>query len=289
MLTTHVENYPGFPEGVLGPELMVEMREQASRFGAEMIDRFVTGVDFRLRPFGIWVGEEEHRAEAVILATGAKAKLLTIPGESEHMGRGVSTCAVCDAAFYRDKKVYVVGGGDAAMEDTLALTKFTGDITLIHRRGELRASKIMQKRVMEDNKDKVTPRWNSEVVEVKGNGQTINSIVVKDLDTGAVEELAADGLFIAIGHVPATGFLGDQVLLDDKGYIVTRMSLSARGVELAGEHLDDGGLVKYPTMTNVEGVFAGGDNVDFRYRQAVTAAGMGVQAALDAEWWLERE
>ena len=186
----------------------------------------------------------------------------------------------------RDKRVFVVGGGDSAMEDTLALTKFARKITIIHRRDEFRASKIMQKRVLEDNKDKVEVWWNSAVEEVWGNGQKIEGVRVNR--EGKSEEHEADGFFVAIGHRPATGFLKDQVELDGRGYVVTGLGLGAKGIGLAKTRMDEHDLVKFPTMTSVEGVFAGGDNVDFRYRQAITAAGMGVQAALDAEWWLER-
>jgi len=288
MLTTEVENYPGFPQGVMGPLLMETMREQAGKFGAEFVDRFVTRVDFSKRPFGLWVGEDAYEAEAVIIATGAESRMLNIPGEDEYIGRGVSTCAVCDAAFYRDKNVYIVGGGDAAMEDTLALVKFAKSVTLIHRRDSLRASKIMQKRVLEDHKDKVSVKWNTAVTKVVGDGNLVKAIVIKDMKTNTEEEVSADGLFIAIGHIPATTFLKGHVDLDEKGYVVTRMSTSQKGLALAQAHLNSEGLVEFPTTTSVEGVFAGGDNVDFHYKQAVTAAGMGVQAALDAEWWLER-
>lgn len=289
MLTTHVENYPGFPKGILGPELMVKMREQAERFGAQMVEKFVTRVDFSKRPFVVATDEKEYQAEAVVLATGAEAKLLGIPGEEEYMGRGVSTCAVCDAAFYKDKDVFVVGGGDAAMEDTLALTKFVKNVTVVHRRDSLRASKIMQKRVLEEKKDVAHVWWNARVTEVKGDGKKVTGIVVEDTETGGTKEVEADGMFVAIGHKPATQFLRGQVELDDKGYVVTRLGLHEPSVAEAQAHLGEKGMLKFPTMTSVEGVFAGGDNVDFRYRQAVTAAGYGVMAALDAEWWLERE
>ena len=287
MLTTDVENYPGFPQGILGPKLMDSFREQAKRFGTEVIDKNVTKVDFSQMPFKVWVGEGEYQAKAVIIATGAESKLLGIPGEKELMGRGVSTCAVCDAPFYKGKQqTYVVGGGDAAMEEALALAKFAQKVTLIHRRDALKASKIMQRRAKETkNLDFL---WNSEVVEVKGQGKA-ERILVRDNKTQKTQELAMDGLFIAIGHKPATDIFKGQVELDEKGYILTRLGLERKSVELAGQHLDDKGLVKYPTTTSVEGVFAAGDVVDFRYRQAVTAAGYGTMAALDAEKWLERE
>ncbi len=317
MLTTDVENYPGFAEGKMGPELMAEMRQQAERFGTEMVDTFVTAVDFSSRPFKIWTAVTEgksmedlaihskpeefqsaisevkkqphaYEAKSVVLATGAISILLGLPGESEHLGRGVSTCAVCDAAFFREKNVYLVGGGDAAMEDVLALVKFASTVTLIHRRDELRASKIMQRRVLEDNKDKVKVLWNSEVLEVKGDGQRISGIRVKNNRTGEKRELPADGLFVAIGHKPMTQVFRNEVRLDEKGYIVTRLGLDKQSVELAESHINVEGKLEFPTMTSVEGVFAAGDVVDFRYKQAITAAGFGTMAALDAEWWLQK-
>jgi thioredoxin reductase (NADPH) len=241
MLTTEVENYPGFPEGILGPSLMTTMREQAIRFGAEVIDHDVTKVDFSARPFKVWSGHHEHlggekhvhpehideihalpkaehdtpeelkhedfdKAEAIILATGAESIPLGVAGEREYSGRGVSYCAVCDAAFFREKRVFVVGGGDAAMEDTLALMKFAKKITILHRRDAFRASKIMQERVLAS--DKVDVWWNREVLEVKGDGQKIESLMIKNTESKEVKEEAAEGLFVAIGHKPATGFLG---------------------------------------------------------------------------------
>lgn len=306
MLTTDVENYPGFPKGILGPDLMTSMQEQAARFGTEIVDKNVTSVDFSSRPFTVRVDETmgevtklssyqvtektgvEYLAKAVVIATGAESILLNVPGEKELMGRGVSTCAVCDAAFYRDKVTYVVGGGDAAMEDTLALTKFATSVTLIHRRDQLRASKIMQQRVLEEHKDKVSVLWNSAITEIKGEGK-VAGIVVENVQTKEKKELPAEGVFIAIGHRPMTDIFQGQVELDDAGYVVTRIGLSAKSIELAGKFVDEKGLLKYPTMTSVEGVFAAGDVVDFRYRQAATAGGYGTMAALDSEWWLERE
>lgn len=287
MFTTEVENYPGFANGIMGPKLMMEMRSQAERFGAEIVDTNVTQVDFSKRPFSVWSGERRELAEAVILATGAESLMLNIPGEAEYLGRGVSTCAVCDAAFYKEKNVYVVGGGDAAMEDALALTKFAASITMVHRKSEFRASKIMQKRVLEDHKGKVEVLWNSEVVEAMGDGTRLTKIKIKN-QNGEIKEVGADGLFLAIGHRPATEFLGGQVVLNQKGYVVTRLGLDKQSLELAQGNLGENGVLQFPTMTSVEGVFGGGDNVDFRYRQAITAAAMGTMAALDAEWWLER-
>ncbi|OGV95674.1 thioredoxin-disulfide reductase [Microgenomates group bacterium RBG_16_45_19] len=276
MLTTQVENYPGFKDGVMGPDLMAVMRQQAEKFGAVMKDQNVDKVDFSRQPLTVVSGEIEYQGEAVILTTGAESIPLGVPGESDYIGRGVSYCAVCDAPFFKDKRVVVVGGGDAAVEDTLALTKFTAKISLIHRRDQFRASKIMQARVL-GQKDKVEVLWESQVVKVTGDEKHVTSVTVKNIKTGQVQEIPAQGLFVAIGHRPATEFLKGQVALDEKDYVKTSINYPEGQSWLKG----------YPTMTSVPGVFAGGDNVDFRYRQAVTAAGMGVMAALDAEKWLE--
>ena len=221
-------------------------------------------------------------AQAVIISTGATSIMLGIPGEEKFFGQGVSTCAVCDAAFYKEKNVYVVGGGDSAMEDTLALTKFASQVTVIHRRDTFKASKIMQDRVL--NNPKVKVLWNSTLQEVIGNERVEK---VKIDVAGQVQEFPADGVFMAIGHKPVTDIFRDKVELDEHGYVVTRQSLSQKGVEKAQAALDDKGLVSFPSMTSVEGVFAAGDVVDVRYKQAVTAAGQGCSAALDAERWLE--
>ncbi len=316
MFTTEVENFPGFPEGIMGPMLVENMKKQAERFGAEVMPKFITAVDFSQRPFKLWTSvpegvlvtdlirmqtddylqtaekikqkEPDYEAQAVIIATGAVAITLGIPGEKEFMGRGVSVCAVCDAAFYKDKKVYVVGGGDAAMEDTLALTKFAKEVYVIHRRDAFKASKVMQERVL--NHPKVKVIWNSEVREVAGE-MMIKKIKVatKDPKSNEVtkeEWLEADGLFLAIGHRPVSNLFAEQIELDSHGYVLTRRSLSADGLKLA-EAAVNGGLVAYPSMTSVEGVFAAGDVVDVRYKQAITAAGQGCEAALDAEKWVE--
>lgn len=289
MLTTKVENYPGFTQGIEGPQLMMDMRGQAERFGSRVLDQNVLSVDFRVQPFQIKVGSigegkpvNRYQAETIIIATGAESVTLDVPGEREYIGRGVSYCAVCDGAFFKDKAVWVVGGGDAAMEDTLALTKFAREITIIHRRDAFKASKIMQQRVLEDHKDKVKVSWNSEVVEVIGDQRTVTGIKIKNNQNNEIQELPAEGVFVAIGHKPASEFLEGQVSLNEKGYIITGLTSPSNDKQ---ESLWLGG---YPTMTSVPGVFAAGDNVDFRYRQAVTAAGMGVMAALDAEWWLEK-
>lgn len=268
MLTTVIENFPGFPKGIDGPVLMANMREQASSFGTEVIDKNVTKVDLSANPKKIWVGEQEYQAKAVLIATGASAVWLGIPGEKELVGRGVSTCAVCDAAFFREKNTYVIGGGDAAMEDALALTRFASSVTLVHRRDALKASKIMQDRVLAHPKVKVI--WNAVPKEIKGT-QKIESLVIEDVLTKEVRELPADGVFVAIGHKPATDLFSAQIQLDAKNFIVIRH-----------------GLDNFPTMTSVEGVFAAGDCVDHRYKQAITSAGMGTMAALDVEWWLQK-
>jgi thioredoxin reductase (NADPH) len=287
MLTTEIENYPGFKEGIMGPELMMNMREQAQRFGTKIMDVRATEVKMSPWPFTVFSQENTYQAEALLITTGAESLPLKVPGEVEYTGRGVSYCAVCDAAFFRNKRVFVVGGGDAAMEDTLALTKFAAEITVIHRRESFRASKIMQERVL--GNEKVAVWWKSEVEEVKGDGMKVTSLMVKNSETGESKEVPADGIFVAIGHKPATGFLGGQVELDEKGYVKTGLTyqMSDQIPETSDQknHLWREG---YPTMTNVPGVFAAGDNVDFRYRQAASAAGMGVMASLDVEWWLER-
>lgn len=291
MLTTEVENYPGFPKGIQGPELMIGMRKQAERFGTTVHDANVTRVDFSAQPFKIWANtgkkgaEEEFQTRTVLISTGAESTWLNIPGEQEFLGRGVSTCAVCDAAFYKNKNTYVVGGGDAAMEDTLALTKFASSVTVVHRRDSFRASKIMAQRVLEHPKVKVI--WNTAVKEILGDAK-VSAIVLENTETQKSETLPAEGVFVAIGHKPSTSMFDKQIELDEKGYIVTRFALSEKSLNLAHQALKDG-FVQYPTMTSVEGVFAAGDVVDFRYKQAATASGFGVMASLDIEKWLEEQ
>lgn len=310
MWTTDIENFPGFPQGKNGQQLMMDMQAQAERFGSVVKMEYATAVDFSQRPFKIWNSmpagitadevfsggrggeydahrpdiiamEPAYTADAVILAVGATSIMLGVPGEQEFLGRGVSTCAVCDAAFYKDKTTIVVGGGDSAMEDTLALTKFARSVTVVHRRDEFRASKIMRERVL--HHPKVTVLWNSQITAVNGK-DTVQSVTVKTGDE--TQTINADGVFVAIGHRPVTSFLKGQVQLDGHGYIVNRTSVTASGVAAAQGALD-GQLVTFPSMTSVEGVFAAGDGVDVRYRQAITASGMGCMAAIDAERWLE--
>lgn len=313
MWTTEVENYPGYANGILGPDLMMAMRGQAEKFGATIEDTFVTAVDFSKRPFTLWTSlpadlsldfyesatqDEIHAltqrikaelapsttADAIIVSTGAVAIPLGVPGEKEFLARGVSTCAVCDAAFFKEKQTFVVGGGDSAMEDAMALTKFAAKVTIIHRRDSFRASQIMQQRVLENKK--VSVLWNTTVNEIRG-AEKVTEIVVNE--NGSQKTLPADGVFIAIGHTPMNQIFHSSLEMDAHGYIVTRQSATAQGVNAAQSALTDDGLVAYPSMTSVEGVFAAGDNVDVRYKQAITAAGQGCTAALDAERWLERQ
>lgn len=282
--TTLVENWPGHKDGVMGPDLMIEMRAQAEKFGAEMVDKFAQEINVERQPFMVRTDKEEYLAEAVIIATGAESIMLKVPGEERLLGRGVATCAVCDAAFYRDKVTYVVGGGDAAIEDAMALTKFASKVVMLVRKDEFRASKIMAERAK--NHDKIVIWWNTELKEVMGE-QKLEKIRVVNNKTDEEREEQADGIFYAIGHKPATEMFKGKLELDEKGYLVTRLGLSAQGISLAQNYIGENRLVEYPTATSVEGVFGAGDVVDFRYRQAVTAAAMGCQAALDAEKWLE--
>ncbi len=262
MLTTDVENYPGFPDGILGPELMTKMREQAIRFGTEFVTADADRVELASAPFGIWVGDTEYRADAVIVSTGATARMLGLESEQELLGHGVSTCATCDGFFFRDKPLAIVGGGDSALEEALFLTKFATTVTIVHRRDELRASKIMQDRALANPKIKFL--WNSVVEHVVGNGH-VEGLELRDTVTGQTSTLAVDGLFVAIGHDPTTKLFAGQLDLDGNGYIETRPG---------------------STVTSREGVFACGDVQDHIYRQAITAAGSGCMAAIEAERWL---
>lgn len=262
MLTTDVENFPGFPDGVMGPELMESFRKQAERFDTRIMSSDVTKVDFSSRPFKIWVDDDEYQADSVIISTGASARWLGIESETRLRGHGVSACATCDGFFFRDKEIAVVGGGDSAAEEAIFLTKFASKVYLIHRRDELRASKIMAKRVLEH--DKIEVIWDTVVEEVLGE-ELVTGLRLLNRVTKETSELPVEGLFLAIGHDPNTKIFQGQVELDDQGYIVI------------GEN----------TMTSVPGVFAAGDVTDHVYRQAITAAGMGCQAAIDAERWLD--
>ncbi len=264
MLTTAVENFPGFRDGIMGPELMAEMRAQAERFGAEIVSGDVTTVEMGASPFVVRVGEQAHETRSLIVSTGASARLLGLPSERALMGHGVSTCATCDGYFFRDKPIVVVGGGDSALEEAIFLTKFASQVTVLHRRDRLRASKIMQDKAFAN--PKIAFEWNTELAEVKDIEQgVVTGVVLRNRDTGAVEELAVDGVFIAIGHTPNTRLFEGQIELDANGYIV------------AGNG----------TRTSVPGVFACGDVQDHVYRQAITAAGTGCMAAIDAERYLE--
>jgi thioredoxin reductase (NADPH) len=264
MLTTDVENYPGFADGILGPELMEQMEKQAERFGAQVIPVHVTKVDLSSRPFGVWAGDQEWRAKTLIVSTGASAKWLDVPGEEKLRGRGVSACATCDGFFFRDRALIVVGGGDTAMEEATFLTKFASKVTIVHRRREFRASPIMVDRALANPKIEVI--WDSVVEEILGE-DAVTGVQLRDVKTDERRTLRTDGVFMAIGHTPNTGLFEGQLGLEG-GYIV----------------------VKEPrTNTSVEGVFAAGDVTDTIYRQAVTAAGQGCKAAIDAERFLEEE
>ena len=269
MLTTEVENYPGFVDGIMGPELMQNFRAQAARFGAEYLTDKVSRVDLSSRPFGVWVGdpdtaEPSYAAEALIISTGAKSLMLNLPNEERLLGYGVSTCATCDGFFFREREIAVVGGGDSALEEALFLTRFADKVTLIHRRGELRASKVMQQRAFAN--PKISFLWNTSVIDVLGD-TTVSGIRVRDNISEQESEIELSGLFVAIGHQPNTDLFKGQLELRENGYIRTF----------------DG------TRTNVDGVFACGDVQDDRWRQAITAAGSGCAAAIDVERWLEEQ
>jgi thioredoxin reductase (NADPH) len=292
MYTSDIENFPGFPDGKSGPLLMMDLQKQAARFGTAIKYEHITAVDFSKKPFSLWTNlpvgvdhkkmkslkgdellaamseirktEATYQADVVIVATGAGSIMPGVPGEQEYLGHGLSTCAVCDAAFYKDKNVYVVGGGDSAMEDASALTKFAKEITIIHRNDTFRASKIMQERVLSNPKIKVM--WNTNIKEIFGDGKSVNAIEVET--KGKIQKLSADGVFFAIGHIPNSSLFSGQLSLDKMNY-----------VELIDHEI-------YSTATSVSGVFAAGDVADHRYRQAIVSAGMGAQAALDVEHYL---
>jgi thioredoxin reductase (NADPH) len=261
MTTSEVENYPGFPNGIFGPELMMNMREQAERFGTVIVDDEVIRVDFSKRPFIVTTHSETYEAESVLICTGASPRKLGIEGEQQFAGRGVSYCATCDGPFFKGEDIVVVGGGDTALEEATFLTKFGKSVKIIHRRESLRGSKILQQKAFEN--PKIHFLWNSVVADIKGD-KKVGTIVIKDINNGKQQIIQAGGLFVAIGHEPNTAIFKGQLEMDDKGYII----------------------LKNQTKTSVEGVFAAGDVHDYRYRQAVTAAGFGCMAALDVEKWL---
>jgi thioredoxin reductase (NADPH) len=265
MLTTDVENYPGFPDGIMGPELMGRMREQAIRFGAEFRTEKVTRVDFSERPFGVWVRDTEYRARSIIVSTGAQSLMLGLEAESRLIGHGLSTCATCDGFFFRGRRILVVGGGDSALEEAIFLTKFAEKVTVVHRRDTLRASKIMQDRAMAN--PRIEFLWNHTVVDLLGTTK-LEGARVRDVNSGDEHDLPVSGVFVAIGHRPNTDLFKGLLDMDDNGYLITAPGTS---------------------RTNVPGVFAGGDVQDHTYRQAVTAAGSGCMAAIDAERWLEAD
>ena len=263
-ITTEVENFPGWPEGIQGPELMMKFREQAARFGAEFITEKVTRVDFSRRPFTVWVRDKEYKTDSVIVATGAQSLMLDLPRETDLIGHGVSTCATCDGFFFRGQEIAVVGGGDSAIEEATFLTKFASKVHLIVRRDALRASRIMQQRAFDNEKIEIV--WNSQVTALHGDS-SLSGVTLTSTD-GSTRELPVTGLFIAIGHKPNTGIFSGVLNMEDSGYLMTR----------AGS-----------TYTDVEGVFACGDVQDHTYRQAITAAGSGCMAAIDCERWLESQ
>ena len=263
MLTSDVENYPGYPEGIGGPEMMLDLRAQAERFGLKVEDKNVENVDFSSRPFKVTVEGEEFSAHSIIICTGAESIWLGVPGEAEQKGRGISTCATCDGAFFVDEEIIVIGGGDSAMEEATFLTRFASKVTIVHRREYFRASTVMYDRAVANPKIEI--QTFRQVKEFLSDEKGLTGAIIEDPRDGSTSEISCTGAFIAIGHKPITAFLGGQVTTDDEGYI----------------------LPSVHTMTNVDGVFAAGDVVDTRYRQAITAAGMGCQAAIDAEKWLE--
>ena len=263
LLTTTVENFPAFPDGVYGSELVDLMRKQAEKFGARFVAEDVISVDFSSRPFKVKTSSAEYQAKSVIVATGASAKWLGIPSEQRFIGKGVSSCATCDAPFFKNKNVVVVGGGDTAMEDSIFLTKFTNSVTIIHRRDAFRASKIMQERALSNPKIKVI--WDSAIDEVLGDSK-VTGIKIKNLKTGETQQMNIDGVFVAIGYQPNTKYLAGSLALDDQGYIIT----------------------KDEVKTDIEGVFVAGDVADRKYRQAITAAGSGAKAALEAREYLQK-
>lgn len=265
MTTTEVENYPGFAKGITGPELMMVTREQAQRFGTRFITRNVSKVDFSSRPFKVWVGDQLYQSQAIIISTGASAKYLGLPNEKRLLGRGVSACATCDGAFFKNQKVCVIGGGDTAMEEANFLTRFASKVYLVHRRDSFRASKIMAERVLKNPKVEVL--WNSEIIDVLGEKQ-VSGVVVRNVVNGETQHMPMEGVFVAIGHKPNTELFKGILESNETGYLITKGK---------------------STYTSIPGVFAAGDVQDHIYRQAVTAAGTGCMAAIDCERWLEAQ
>ena len=264
-ITTDVENYPGFPDGIMGPDMMDKFRKQAQRFGAECLFQTVERVNILKPPFSVWANGQEYESESIIISTGASAKLLGLEAEKELMGNGVSACATCDGFFYKDKKVLVVGGGDSAMEEANYLTKFASEVVIVHRRDEFRASKIMIDRAL--NNSKISIRWNNTIDEILGDRENgVNSVMLRDTISGEIKKESCDGVFMAIGHKPNTDLLDNVIDTDEFGYIITKNG---------------------STATNLDGVFACGDVQDKIYRQAVTAAGSGCMSAIDVEHYLE--
>jgi thioredoxin reductase (NADPH) len=267
MLTTAVDNFPGFPQGIEGPDLMQAMRSQAERFGAEFVNSAVSSVDLNSHPFKLTSNNNTYQANSIIIATGAETRWLGIPGEDKLRGRGISSCAPCDAPFFKDKKVMVIGGGDAAMEEALVLTKYASDVTIVHRRDSFKASEAMQKRVKDNTKIKII--YNTEAQEFVGD-QKLDKIILKNNQSGEVQDFVADGVFVAIGHIPSTYIFKDQLELDEKGYIK--------------RHESD----NYKMLTSVDGVFVAGDVFDYHYQQAVTAAAFGCMAAMESLKYLDK-
>ena len=265
-ITTDVENYPGFPDGIMGPELMEKFRKQAQRFGAKTINRMIDSVDLSKRPFKLLSGDEEYLAESIIISTGASARLLGLENEKKLMGYGVSACATCDGFFFKDKRVFVIGGGDSAMEEATFLTKFASSVTIVHRKSEFRASKIMQDKALSN--DKINVIWNSSVEDLIGepNDKGLEKVILKNTLNGELSEHDVDGMFLGIGHIPNSHIFKNFLDLDDQGYIITKSD---------------------STKTSLDGVFACGDIQDKNYMQAITAAGSGCMAAIDAEKFLE--
>lgn len=282
MLTTEIDNFPGFSNGIQGPDLMMAMRKQAERFGAEFEQQDVESVDLMVSPFSVTASGKNYKGKSVIIATGAEARWLGLPNEQKLIGRGVSSCAPCDAPFFRGKNVIVVGGGDAAMEEALVLTKYATSVTLVHRRDAFRASKAMQSKVLGNPKVKVV--WNSGITDILGEEKVIG-VKIADVVSGKVQEMPIDGIFVAIGHTPSSKIFAGQLELDEKGYLKIVQNAKFKVQNEQGKEIGNA----FSTLSSVEGVFIAGDVHDFHYRQAITAAGLGCMAAMDAERWLEMQ